>query len=478
MTILEKPDLTVSNAPTAHAAHRSAVQGAQLSFRARLTGMFLAFGLVMNSFVIGVILLNARAAVQEEVSSSFGMASRYLQSRKIEIQQATFPDSYLANLGLEQGAARHVRAIAIDSAGRVVPPRFVPDADDDAVAPPEWFTDLLAIDPLREEILLVFKSGQTATIVLESEPYDEIAEVWQDFRFVVPVTIGFTALLMAASLVMLSIVFRRIRAVSEGLGHLHGGRLDARLQDLGIPELAAIVGRFNELAERLSDREVENRELNRRLLSLQDDERRQIAQELHDELGPYLFALRTATARRQPSAEDHEQAVTDLDPAEIAQAIQSRTRSIITALRPMSLGEVPLGDLIEDLAEALGRLANDGRIHFESATGPHSFGEALDLTVYRFVQESVLNAMRHGRARSILVHVEDRGDDLFASVSDDGLGPEKTGPNRKGYGFSGISERVRALGGTWERPHQRDGRTITSLRVPVEQRHRLQTQDI
>lgn len=447
----------------------------RLSFRGRLIAMLLAFGFLLQGMLAWGIVINARTAVADEIASSFAVASRYLQSRKMEIQQATFPENYLANLGLEHGAARHVRAIAIDANGRVVPPRTLPDDDDDVSEPPRWFVDLLSLEPLREEIPLVFRSGQTATIVLESEPFDEIAEVWMDFRFIVPVTLAFTALLTGASIVMLNTVFDRIRRVSDGLGHLHGGKLDARLDDLRIPELDLIVERFNELAERLSRRESENRELNRRLLSLQDDERRQIAQDLHDELGPYLFALRTATLARPAEDEARRQ---ELDLADIAMAIQVRTRRIITSLRPMSLGEVPLADLIEDLVETIGRLAGDAAITVTAETGPFSFGEAVDLTVHRFVQESIVNALRHGRARSLDILVREQSDGLYVCISDDGTGPGTSVPGRPGYGFVGISDRVRALGGNWQKPRQSGGRTVTCLLVPVEQRITQRCEDL
>lgn len=447
----------------------------RLSFRGRLIAMVLAFGIIMDAMLAGGILLNARTAVEEEVASSFAVASRYLQSRKVEIEQATFPENYLADLGLEHGAARHVRAIAVDSAGRVVPPRTVSDETEKDPLPPEWFIDLLSLEPLREEIPLVFRTGQTATILLESEPFDEIAEVWQDFRFVVPLAFAFTVVLSGASILLLNTVFNRIRRVSDGLGHLHGGKLDARLDDLRIPELDNIVERFNDLAERLSLREAENRELNRRLLTLQDDERRQIAQDLHDELGPYLFALRTATLPRHPVP--GEPSRQDLDLPEIAHAIQVRTRRIITSLRPMSLGEVPLADLIEDLVETFGRLAAESRITLKAESGPHSYGEAVDLTIHRFVQESIVNALRHGRARNMDIHIRERSDGLFVSITDDGTGPVAISTGRPGYGFVGISDRVRALGGTWEKPQHADGRTVTCLLVPVEQRMTLCCED-
>ncbi|WP_075217367.1 histidine kinase [Mongoliimonas terrestris] len=451
-----------------------------LSFRARAIGAFVAFGIGLWVALAAAIILNARVAVEEEVSSSFAVASLYLTSRKAALEEADTPDDLLEELGLQSGATRHVRALVMDGAGRVIAPPGPAtlagdDDDDDEQEPPAWFFNLLAIERLRDDIPLAFRDGGAATVVLMSEPHDEILEVWQDFRLIMPVTIGFTILLMGASVLLLNTVFRRICAVTDGLEHLHGGRMDVRLENLGIPELAAIADRFNDLAERLSLREAENRDLNRRLLTLQDDERRQIAQDLHDEIGPYLFGLRSAATRASGTVESVAGPAGDL--ADLAQAIQVRMRRLITSLRPMALGEVPLAELVEDLVATLTRLDGACAIGLTIRTGPASYGEAADLTVYRFIQESVVNALRHGQPRRIDVEVGESAGDLVARVSDDGSGPRADAADRHGYGFAGIADRARALGGVWNRPVRRDGITLADLRIPIEHRHVAEHQD-
>lgn len=456
--------------------------GLHLSFRARAIGTFVAFGIGLWGGLAAAIILNARVAVVEEVSSSFAVASLYLTSRKAVLQESDTPGDLAGVLGLHPGVARHVRALVIDEAGRVIAPVNSTDTsreDDDEAGeqePPAWFFNLLAIERLREDISLTFRDGGSATVVLMSEPHDEIQEVWQDFRLIMPVTIGFTILLMGASVLLLNTVFRRICAVTDGLEHLHGGRMDIRLENLGIPELTAIADRFNDLAERLSLREAENRDLNRRLLTLQDDERRQIAQDLHDEIGPYLFGLRSAATRASTAVESVAGPAADL--ADLAQAIQVRMRRLITSLRPMALGEVPLAELVEDLVATLTRLDGASAIVLTIRTGPASYGEAVDLTVYRFIQESVVNALRHGQPRRIDVEVSESAGDLVARVSDDGTGPRADAADRQGYGFAGIADRARALGGVWNRPVRRDGITLTDLRIPIEHRHVAEHQDI
>ena len=97
--------------------------------------------------------------------------------------------------------------------------------------------------------------------------------------------------------------------------------------------------------------------------------------------------------------------------------------------------------------------------------------EVVDLTVYRFVQESILNALKHGKARQVDVAIALRPGDascdavLEAIVANDGTMPIAS--NREGYGLIGIAERVEALGGFATAPAVAGGRTICRIAIPV-----------
>ena len=95
----------------------------------------------------------------------------------------------------------------------------------------------------------------------------------------------------------------------------------------------------------------------------------------------------------------------------------------------------------------------------------------VDLTVYRFVQESVLNALKHGKARHVDVSIALRPGNascdavLEATVANDGTMPVAS--NREGYGLIGIAERVEALGGFATAPGVAGGRTTCRIAIPV-----------
>ncbi|MBH0237874.1 histidine kinase [Methylobrevis albus] len=454
-----------------------------MTFKRQVTIALVAFGVAVWALVAIGLVLNARIAVREEIESSFDIAALFLETRSRDAVGAPDIAAAAEALGLSGMSTRHVRKTLYDPSGAVfTAPDGTADAgEDDEAAPPTWFQRLLDGEHLRSEYPITLADGRIATLVLVSDSEDEIAEVWADFRFILPVTVAYSVVLLGAAILVLNHVFGRLRAVADGMQRLGDGGLDARLSDLHIPELAFIVERFNDLAERLGERDAENRHLNRRLLVIQDEERRRIAYDLHDELGPYLFGVRATTESLGRAIAALETAHIrhlreGLDSlADLTQSIQSRTRKLVSALRPMSLGEVPLAELVSDFVDTVGRFAPEAEIRLDARIGDASFGEAVDLTVFRFVQESLMNALRHGGARQIEIRLaegpaENGRARLVARITDDGAGPPGDVPARPGYGLTGLAERVLALAGEWSPPRSTPAGTVTEIVLPIEHR--------
>src|SRR5262249_29511188 len=201
-------------------------------------------------------------------------------------------------------------------------------------------------------------------------------------------------------------VLKPLTGLAAGLAELEHQRYRVRLDRPQPAELAIITDRFNALAEALEGTLAENQSLNRRLITAQDDERRRTALDLHDEVGPSLFRLEAhaasianaAAALPEDAAAPMKERVQELNA--IIDHLQAINRDMLNRLRPMSLGQLPLADVLSELVSERAREYTQIRFTFEAEAIERSYGDSIDLTLYRCVQESLTNAIRHADATS------------------------------------------------------------------------------
>jgi signal transduction histidine kinase len=202
---------------------------------------------------------------------------------------------------------------------------------------------------------------------------------------------------------------------------------------------------------RLARALAENRELAQRHLQAQEAERKHFARELHDELGQYLNAIKLDAV----SIRDH--AGREPEPAAGAAAaivasvdhVHAAVSDMIRRLRPVGLDELGLPAAIESCVDSWRQRAPATRFSLAFDGKLDGLGETLDLTVYRLIQEALTNCQRHAGARRVDISLQRRtaagADELVLSVADDGRGMAPGA--RKGFGVSGMQERVEMLGG-------------------------------
>jgi two-component system sensor histidine kinase UhpB len=241
-----------------------------------------------------------------------------------------------------------------------------------------------------------------------------------------------------------------LQALADGFDRLERG--DYRpIAPIAVSELQQITRQFNRLAESLHHVTLDNRLLIDKLLSMQEQERKALAADLHDEFGPVLFGIRADAAciiRSVPSGTEvyaRAQSITGL-----ADGIQKVNYRILDRLRPLVLEQM-------GLCQALRQQVNSWRTTYphimwslDIAPGFRDPSEAISFTLYRAAQEGATNAVRHARASAINVRLERRcaraAQSMFLAVEDDGRGlPDDF---RRGFGLLGLNERVRQLDGT------------------------------
>ena len=234
----------------------------------------------------------------------------------------------------------------------------------------------------------------------------------------------------------------------------------------GPPEIRRSAEEANELAQTLSRLSRDNRSLLRKIVSLQDDERRDLARELHDELGPLLFGIR-ANAVTLLDATPGDKAQLDGSVAGVLQsveALQHANRRILDRLRPLYVDELGLTKSIETLLRNARSQAPQLQQTADIDPRLSDVDGLLSHTVYRVIQEGVTNVLRHANADAMKVTATMQSEQVFVEVADNGAGIPPD--NVFGRGLTGMHERARALGGTFELLRD-GGLTCVRCRLPV-----------
>jgi two-component system, NarL family, sensor histidine kinase UhpB len=432
------------------------------------------------TLVAGVVtILKARTSTRVEIEASMRLAQLFVTEALRLVRDDTPVQHVLSDVPLQAQLPRHVRISVHDMTD--VPVAQIPTTVDSVSArkterapAPAWFQALIAPAIERHVIPIMARGQQIGSVVIVSEPRDEIAEVWENTVALAWVTLAVTAAMMAALYVLFGRALAPLTGLARGLTDLEHRDYAVRLPVPETREFVALAARFNALAQTLENARAENVRLSQRLITAQDDERRNIALELHDEVGPSLFGLKAIATSIGTIAADSLDAMRQIaserirDMLPIIEHLQTVNRGLLNRLRPMALGHVPLGDLIERLVQDRAREHPQMYLRLDAANLARTYGDTIDLTIYRCVQEGLTNAIRHAAAKHIAVTLAEAGgvgSQLVLKIEDDGRG---IGSNpRRGLGLTGMEERVRALGGHFMIEPRTVSGTVVNASIPI-----------
>jgi signal transduction histidine kinase len=208
-------------------------------------------------------------------------------------------------------------------------------------------------------------------------------------------------------------------------------------------ELARRVALEKQLAQTLA----ENRRLSLSHVRVQEDERKQMARELHDELGQHLNAIKidAVTIRNWADSQWPEVHGAALSIVNVTNHVQDTIRDMLRRLRPAGLDELGLSAALENLVQQWQARNPATRAVLEVDAQMDGLGENENMTCYRLVQEALNNVSRHAQAHGVSIRLQRVKEQLVIHVADDGVGPR--GAHAPGLGLIGMRERVEALGG-------------------------------
>jgi two-component system sensor histidine kinase UhpB len=375
------------------------------------------------------------------------LVARHSTENAIErLQDAPDPSLALGELVASFEGNRHLRVRFIGEAQAVAAP-IVESPSFGAV--PKWFVRLIGVVPVADRVPITVGGQDYGTIVLETDPHNEILEVWNEFTdsLVTPAVLSSLTILLIY--LIIGRALRPLEALAKALEQVGDGRYQTRFGGRLTPELARLRASFNRMAARLAAADADNRRLNEQLLTLQEQERSELARDLHDEVSPFLFAISIDAASasrmlregRATEAQEHVQSIADT-----VRPMQRQVRSMLGRLRPIGLEEFGLREAMENMIAFWRRRRPEIRHQLAVSTGCEGLGELVGRTICRIVQESLSNAVRHADPTLISVLIDRRGEEVRVEIIDDGRGMSES--SRPGYGLVGIGERVRAMGGS------------------------------
>ena len=461
----------------------------------RLLSRMMVVGSVMMAIALVVTLLIARQDIQDEIDSSkyVGQLLTLLEDIHSQLpieRQIRAIDQLNAGGGL-----RNFRVALFDADGQRLTREQVATAETPRSLISQWLVAPAPMAPYR--LTLPGDDGRALSVVLEPQPQYESAEAITSALL----QFALFGAIAAALIIALWISVRRALAplshILEGIARIEAGDYSAPIQTNGIREFDQIAQALNHLAQALTIEHGKQHELLHRLQDVQEDERRRLAHELHDEFGQLLTAVQVDASyllkqtSGQPALEDCARAV-----VENSGSILTQLRSLLAQLRPYGLqgGEerqIALEQALRDLVRQR-QQRHDSTLdyHLSVTLSDVSLPQRLAVAVYRITQEALTNVMRHAGATrvDIEVRINQSEGTLSLSVIDNGRGLvgdaslSAAASAAPGIGLAGIRERVLANQG-WisieaAQPHGLSLRAVFPLNAAAEDAIRVQARDL
>ena len=418
----------------------------------RLLLRLFAVGFFMLILVALFTLFTARHDIADEVRSSQSVGQ--LITTLSELQGSNSLDRQIAAIdALNQGERmRHFHVALLDESGR----RLTQPATDSPSVMPAMLNRFLASHATMGSYALSLQrsDGHQVTLLLEPNPESEITESITGALLQLALFAVLGLMLILAIGGTLRLALAPLSGILAGIARIEAGDYATRIAASGTRELNQIAQALNHLAAALTEQIAKQRELLHRLQDVQEEERRKLAHELHDEFGQLLTAIQVDASyllkrsAGQSALEACAQAM-----YENSSSILSQLRGLLAQLRPYGLQgdeehDIALEQALRDLVK---QRQSRGAVELECRLNVNldniAIPQRLAVAIYRIAQEALTNVMRHAEASrvDIAVAVDTSARTLRLTVADDGKGMASTDPQPTGgLGLIGIRERVLA----------------------------------
>ncbi len=411
--------------------------------------------LLLTATVIGLvtIMMVTQKNVREEVLSTMSLA-------EFAIEQGVKknPDFYLFqrednDLGIsELSEIRHLKIQFFSNQDILLEETL--NTFNDIKPPPDWF--IFLIERLSEEIYFskinIDQRGETTGyILIKPETIYEYAEIWQQIKVGLWIIGTFLILINIIVYILFSHMIKPINKIIEGFEKLEAGNYKSKINKSNILELDIIGKKFNSMINNLRQSNDKIHKLSQKLINVQEQEKSELARDLHDELGQSLTALQAEAASISKSTKKSSRDDAIFNVIQLSKNMMFSTREII---KKLNLG------LIEDLGleSALIELFENWKRRFKGVNFEYKIDDKAlrritkqeTAHLYRIFQEALTNIAKHSDPKNIVITIKslDGKGKIRILIRNDGIKAELS--NKDGLGLIGIAERVDQINGSLE----------------------------
>jgi len=446
-----------------------------MRLRTRLNLVVAALSAAFVVVLIAAEVQSTRTSIREEIEAANRVASQLLGRLTAVYSQVGGPDlvlNFLQQLGRVRSNEVYLRSASGEVLYRSPPATYKSGRE-----APVWFAHLLAPEPATYTFAL--RGG--VLLVVQAQPSRAILDAWDDITRLAAVAAAMFVIVNGLAFWSVKRALEPFPVIADGLERLQRGDLAFRLPPLPGNEASAIGTAFNRMAQAVQDKvraerkahDAEARlEERREMASLADqrveEERRLIAHELHDEFGQSVTAIRSLALAIATQVAERDQATGDVARliSEEAARLYDAMHGLIPRLAPLSLDTLGLAATLESLVRDWQRRHPSIVLSLHQDL-PIELGPSVALTIYRVVQEGLINALRHAQASRIDISVQCHPERIVATVIDDGVGLPAEWVKPGHYGLRGLTERVQQLGGTFSIGNHGDRGTRLVADIPL-----------
>lgn len=443
-----------------------------MSLRIRLNIIITTLLLILFLCSSFYTITNAKRSVRSEVESSTQLALQLIQAASTSSVFGAGDQklNFLRKLA-ELKTIRHLH-IELRSPTDILIPIDENSLFEESEAP-RWFVSLVRPPATEIRRWLYTPVTKPVDVLIKPDPLDEIHESWIETRNILIFISIFIILSNFFIYVLIGLYLAPIEKILDGLSDIRKGYYKMELPHFSLPELNRISSQFNHMTKVLFETNERNKFLRQRLLQIQEEERRLLSRELHDELGQTITAIKAVAVSISNKTALEKRFINSSVKTIVnySDHMYQVAKNMMQRLRPSILDEFGLIKALQNMVDEWNDNQDNIFCDFRFSNIPDNLSESLKISLYRIIQESLTNSLKYSKATKIIVKViitdHDGMKNIELEIYDDGVGIDDANI-KPGLGLLGMKERVEMHDGVFEFSSSQSNGFRISIVIPVD----------